>query len=157
MRTLKLSTVATVKKAAKSRGIMRFFDRFSSKVAEQAEKNDMAQLEKFIELTKYFREFRIPVEHPLNDAAEKIKALRSIDGAGSNVKDILVVRSPILLKVMSPRHIFNHPQHFLFTLSHYLSSYFEFLIVRYFLCAMTVILFPFFLFHTFSYVTRYIL
>lgn len=95
VRTLKLSTVAAVKggaaATAKGRGIMRVFDRFNPRVAEEAEKTDIKTLEDFSELTRYFREFRVPVNHPINDVAERIRALRSIKGS-STVKDIQEVR-----------------------------------------------------------------
>ena len=75
-----------------SRGIMRVFDRFSSKIADEAERKDIETLEKFTELTKYFREFNIPFDHPINNVAEKIRALRSLNELSTDMKDVQLVR-----------------------------------------------------------------
>ena len=77
---------------AKSRSITRVFDRFSSKIANDIEAKDIKSLEEFTKLAKYFEEFPIPFDHPINDIAEKIKALKSIDGSTGNSKDIQSVR-----------------------------------------------------------------
>ena len=77
---------------AKSRSITRVFDRFSSKIANEIEAKDIKTLEEFTKLARYFEEFPIPFNHPINDIAEKIKALKGIDGSTGNSKDIQSVR-----------------------------------------------------------------
>lgn len=86
-RIMKLTTGA-----AKSRSMMRVFDVLSSKVAKEAETKDIELLEKFTILTKFFEEFSIPFDHPINDVAAKIKALRSIDGTSMNTIDTQSVK-----------------------------------------------------------------
>lgn len=87
IRIMKLTT-GTVK----SRSIMRVFDRFSSKIANEIETKDIKTLEEFTKFARYFEEFPIPFDHPINDIAEKIKALKGIDGSTGNSKDIQSVR-----------------------------------------------------------------
>lgn len=63
----------------------------SGKLALQSEKRDIEMLENFTKLTMSLSEIIIPESHPLNDLAEKIKALHSIHESHTAVKDILMV------------------------------------------------------------------
>ena len=85
------TAVRTITVAAKSNIFSRAYDRISGKSALQSEKTDIEMLENFTKLTMSLSQIIIPQSHPLNDLAEKIKALHSINESNTTVKEILMV------------------------------------------------------------------
>lgn len=65
----------------KSSRMRRFLDSFSYKKAVEDERLDIELLEQFAELTTSLIKVSIPSDHPLNDLAQKIRDLKSIDTA----------------------------------------------------------------------------
>ena len=90
-KSVNATAARTITVAAKSNIFSRAYDRISGKSALQSEKTDIEMLENFTKLTMSLSQIIIPQSHPLNDLAEKIKALHSINESNTAVKDILMV------------------------------------------------------------------
>lgn len=86
-----VTSVRKVSVVTKSSTLTRVYDRFTGKLAEEAEKSDIKLLEEFTTLTKCMSNFAIPVCHPINDVAEKIRALKSLNKSTAQVNEVLVV------------------------------------------------------------------
>jgi hypothetical protein len=71
----------------KKRTYLEYFNSFGSKAIEAAENNDIKTLEDFTNITKYLGQITIPACHPLNQIAEKIKALK-IMNSDNQITDI---------------------------------------------------------------------
>ena len=89
----------SVSVVAKSSVFTRVYDRFSGKLAEEAEKADIKLLEEFTVLTKCMSDFAIAESHPINDVAQKIRALKSLDESNAQISDVVLVKDATLLNV----------------------------------------------------------
>lgn len=87
-----VSKVRALSTTTKDNLFRRVYDRVSGKVAEDAQKLDIEMLEEFTKLTKCLGEITIPVDHPINDLAAKIRAQSYIEKSSNEVKDVVSVR-----------------------------------------------------------------
>ena len=87
-----VSKVRALSTATKGNLFRRVYDRVSGKVAEDAQKADIEMLEEFTKLTKCLGEITIPVDHPINDLAARIRAQSHIEKSSKEVKDVVNVR-----------------------------------------------------------------
>lgn len=93
-----ITSVRNVSVVARSSILTRVYDRFSGKLAEEVEKADIKLLEEFTVLTKCMSDFAIPERHPINDVAQKIRALKSLDESKAEINEIVTVKDAILLR-----------------------------------------------------------
>ena len=70
----------------------RVYDRVSGKTAEDDQKSDIEMLEEFTKLTKCLGEIPIPVDHPINDLAARIRAQSYVEKSTNEVKDVVHVK-----------------------------------------------------------------
>lgn len=70
----------------------RVYDRVSGKTAEDDQKSDIEMLEEFTKLTKCLGEIPIPVDHPMNDLAARIKAQSYVEKPTNEIKDVVNVK-----------------------------------------------------------------
>ena len=86
-----VSKFRAISTATKGNLFRRVFDRVSGKTAEDDQKSDIEMLEEFTKLTKCLGEIPIPVDHPINDVAARIRAQSFVEKSTNEVIDVVHV------------------------------------------------------------------
>ena len=86
-----VSRVRVISTATKGNLFRRVYDRVSGKTAEDDQKSDIEMLEEFTKLTKCLGEIPIPVDHPINDLAAKLRAQSYVGKSTNEVIDVVNV------------------------------------------------------------------